>query len=256
MKFYQPHQNLQKYIQCYWLLDRTIEPHKILTQKIISDGSNGLIFNLASSVDIAVDGKVSRGLKGVLLTGATIKPTYLMLKNRVKMIGIRFNMGGSYPFFEKSISSYMDSVIEFQDDAWKRVEESLDEENMVECLDDFLLEQLLPHRVEESDRILEMIALIFKEPNIKKDDLSDLFDLSHRQLERKFKELLGLSMKQIQALIRVHSSRESIKSNAFSTLTEVGYESNYYDQSHFIKEFKKMTDTTPKKYQKEKSGLS
>lgn len=32
------------------------------------------------------------------------------------------------------------------------------------------------------------------------------------------------------------------------TLTEIAYEAGYYDQSHFIREFKSYTNLTPKQY--------
>jgi len=34
-------------------------------------------------------------------------------------------------------------------------------------------------------------------------------------------------------------------------LTKIAYESDYYDQAHFIKDFKKFTGTTPKEFLKD-----
>jgi len=252
LKFHQPNKKLKKYIQCYWSLDVMTEKNKTITQKIISDGSNGVIFNLASAVDIMVDTHLNKNLNDILITGATLKPTYLTIRDRTKLIGVRFNIGGSYPFFEQSLNGYSDRVVGFEDEAWQGVLERLQHESITGVLDEFLLERLIPHKLEQTDWMLEVIALLFKYPVISKDELCTQLSVSHRQLERKFKELVGLSVKQIQSIIKLHNSRESIKENAFSTLTEVGYESHYYDQSHFIKEFKKLTDTTPKKYHQEK----
>ena len=36
--------------------------------------------------------------------------------------------------------------------------------------------------------------------------------------------------------------------NQFTSLTSVAYEGNYYDQAHFIKDFKEFTGMSPKMF--------
>ncbi|MCC6383784.1 MAG: helix-turn-helix transcriptional regulator [Bacteroidia bacterium] len=43
--------------------------------------------------------------------------------------------------------------------------------------------------------------------------------------------------------------------NSDSSLTQIGLEAGYYDQSHFIREFKSYTNLTPKEYQASVRGL-
>lgn len=71
--------------------------------------------------------------------------------------------------------------------------------------------------------------------------------LSRRQLSRFSHEWFGMStesffgyQKYLEALDRLHQSGKS--------LTEIGLESGYYDQSHFIRQFKFYTGLTPKQY--------
>lgn len=42
--------------------------------------------------------------------------------------------------------------------------------------------------------------------------------------------------------------KTKILSKEVKSLTNVSYESNYYDQSYFIREFKKLTNLNPKKF--------
>jgi AraC-like DNA-binding protein len=84
--------------------------------------------------------------------------------------------------------------------------------------------------------------------------LSEQFCSSQRNLTRKFNELLGmcteeaiLYKKYLHSLDLVHHTR--------LRLTEIAYESNFYDQSHLTREFKRYTGLTPKDYRKRKGPV-
>jgi AraC-like DNA-binding protein len=73
------------------------------------------------------------------------------------------------------------------------------------------------------------------------------FFLSKRQFERKFKESSGFSPKFFSRIIRFQSAvkHHGIKDKS---LTEIAYDCGYYDQSHFIHEFKEFSGYHPKHF--------
>jgi AraC-like DNA-binding protein len=70
--------------------------------------------------------------------------------------------------------------------------------------------------------------------------------ISARQTERKFNESVGFSPKFFSRLIRFHSSLKF--SGTDYSLTEIAYRSGYFDQSHFIREFKQFSGMNPGRY--------
>jgi AraC-like DNA-binding protein len=80
------------------------------------------------------------------------------------------------------------------------------------------------------------------------EELSSLACLSRKQFERIFLEYIGISPKQYLKIIRFQSSIFLKSKNEDISLTELAYESGYYDQSHFINEYRKMTGITPKQF--------
>jgi AraC-like DNA-binding protein len=85
-------------------------------------------------------------------------------------------------------------------------------------------------------------------------DLAKELCYSPRQLQRKSHEFFGMNpeallgyKRYLKALKLLHGPEES--------LTGIGYLSGYYDQAHFIREFKTYTSLTPGDYQKNKSHL-
>ncbi|TXJ23716.1 MAG: AraC family transcriptional regulator [Chitinophagaceae bacterium] len=71
--------------------------------------------------------------------------------------------------------------------------------------------------------------------------------LSTRQFERNFKEFAGFSPKLYSRIIRFQSAIEQYGQTGKS-LTEIAYDCGYYDQSHFIHDFKEFSGLHPRHY--------
>jgi AraC-like DNA-binding protein len=76
-----------------------------------------------------------------------------------------------------------------------------------------------------------------------KDDIS-----KRRQLERHFRKQIGISPKQLSKAIRLQATLNLLLNKKSETLTDIAYESDYFDQNHFIKDFKDLVGVTPKEY--------
>lgn len=74
--------------------------------------------------------------------------------------------------------------------------------------------------------------------------------LGRRKLERLFKQQVGLAPKQLSRLLRVRQARYLIKLNPDQALSEVALGAGFYDQSHFSRQFRRVTGATPGEYQR------
>ncbi|RYL92509.1 AraC family transcriptional regulator [Sporolactobacillus sp. THM7-4] len=84
-------------------------------------------------------------------------------------------------------------------------------------------------------------------------NLSDLYrntGYSERYIRKKFEEYVGFSPKQFSQIVRFQNSIMRLLGdkdlNDFDIVDEYGY----YDQAHFINDFKKFADLTPNQYKK------
>lgn len=82
--------------------------------------------------------------------------------------------------------------------------------------------------------------------NIRIKELAEQLCISQSPLEKRFRQAVGTSPKKFATIVRLkHVIQQA--GNATS-LTELGFEAGFYDQAHFIREFKTFTGDTPEKF--------
>jgi AraC-like DNA-binding protein len=84
--------------------------------------------------------------------------------------------------------------------------------------------------------------------DISVDELSGKLNINRRKLERRFSEVIGLSPKQLSKIIRLQSTLKLLSKDPNYSLTTAAIEGNYYDQAHFIHDFKEFTGLSPKQF--------
>ncbi len=113
-----------------------------------------------------------------------------------------------------------------------------------------IINRFLEGRLRESARpeIIHATQRIFRERGLTDvKALAETVSLSQRQFERQFKANVGFSPKSFSRIVRFNSLLSDYAHNDVS-LTEMAYDFGYYDQSHFIHDFKKFSGYSPKTY--------
>lgn len=86
--------------------------------------------------------------------------------------------------------------------------------------------------------------------NITEKEISLDTGYSERYINRLFNEKMGLNPKTFSKMIRFQSAIQNINRDYTLTLTDLALKLGYYDQAHFIHDFKSFSGMTPKKYLK------
>jgi AraC-like DNA-binding protein len=115
----------------------------------------------------------------------------------------------------------------------------------VSVLEDFLLSIYTPLKDQAVlDEAVHLLSDFDNELPINK--VADRLGLAYRTFDRLFKKHLGMSPIVYKKIARFrHSLKNKVFNDRFKKLTEIGYESNFYDQSYFIKVYTKLTGANP-----------
>ena len=81
------------------------------------------------------------------------------------------------------------------------------------------------------------------------EDLAQTAGVHPVTVSKYFRKYFGCTFGEYIRRIRIERSLSIIKNSSFS-LTEIGYECGFYDQSHFSRTFQQLTGFSPKSYAK------
>ncbi len=180
-----------------------------------------------------------------------------LLENEGRAFGVKFKPGGFYPFIKAPVSQLTDSSISFDDELgvdakpWEEAIFALEAEGkMVELVEQFLRERL-PERDENVTLINQIVDLIIADRTITKvDDVVKRVHLNKRTLQRLFNQYVGISPKWVIKGYRLQEAAEKLEKGDDADSTRIALELGYFDQAHFIKDFKTIVGRTPAEYAK------
>ena len=105
-------------------------------------------------------------------------------------------------------------------------------------------------------RVEYATKLIKQYPSISMEKLSDLVCLSSRRLRKLFSEQTGFSPGYFKKLSRFNSATKQLEKEDFDKLSDVAFDNKYFDQAHFIKDFRHFSGLSPKDFLKQKADSS
>jgi AraC-like DNA-binding protein len=177
----------------------------------------------------------------------------LSLSGKTGMILIVFRPHGVKSFFNFPITELLNENLSLQDLANNEAVELEDKlfnspnnKQRVIHLENFFIKRLIPNnefeRVEHAVKIIEN-----SKGKIKAQDIAHEVFLGIKQFERTFSKYVGVNPKKFASIIRLQNVLQ-INSKDKRTLSQIAVDNGYYDQSHFIHDFKSLTGLTPKAF--------
>lgn len=178
-----------------------------------------------------------------------------LLEGEGRVFGIKFRPGAFYPFIKSPVSRLTDRSISFPDvfgfdcTPLEQALLSLTNECQMIALVEHFLREHLPERDETVELINAIIDCIIEDRAINKvDDIAARLSLSKRTLQRLFSQYVGVSPKWVIKRSRLHEAAEQLAHGNAVDLPRMALDLGYFDQAHFIKDFKTIVGLTPLEY--------
>jgi len=244
-----PDDNLKPYIFCYWispveLSNSNIEIQNISNELIVPDGCIDILFRLD---------KKTKELQ-ILVIGMMDAPSKVYLEyHRIQTFGIRFYPGVLYPFFKYPLKEFTNKII-LLDDVIEDIRIKLGEElisastinEMISATNKYF--STLLNNSLQNNTLNNALFLIYKSKgNITVKDISNREVISERQIRRIFNNWIGINPKTFCKIVRFQNILKTTMLSQEINWTNLALESGYYDQTHFINEFKEFCSFTPEK---------
>jgi AraC-like DNA-binding protein len=192
------------------------------------------------------------------LLGAQITPFKLLVEESHKTVSIIFQPGGLNRFLNIPITEIFDHGYSAREVIGREIEELLDKSHDTNSLmelnsivQSYFLKKL--SHIKEPLPIDFALQHLLTNYNTNMDKIAGMACMSIRNFERKCKERLGMPAKMYARIARFHKAYKIIESSPQISWANLTYEVGYYDQTHFIKDFKEFAKITPTLLHKELS---
>lgn len=252
MKFdkYFPTERLKPYIKYFVVSENELEnEYKVFP-------SSGLVIGFQYKGQLASikDNRESK-LTSAGITGIT--DGYKIFKNSVDIgtVLVYFTEVGFTHFVSHPANELFNLSLSlgdvFDKNSVTEIEEKLaianTDKQRIKVVEQFLVSQL--NDIETDKLIVEAVKLIYQSNGtIRIKELNEKLFISPSPFEKRFRKVVGATPKKFASIVRFNSVLENLK--ATKTLTEICYENNFFDQAHFIKDFKQFTGDTPENFKR------
>ncbi len=239
-------------IKSFWSINKQSDV-TIQREKIIPDGYPELIFHLGDVYKTNINGVWQ--LQGKDLIAGQIK-NYFFLENtgESKMFAIKLQPWALTKLFDIEIASLTDKVVEIPSEILKIIHpikevatSFLSFNEKVKQIEDWFLSYISRLQIKplEGQKIVELI--IKNNGKLSLQELQNKIGISERSSERYFKAHIGLSPKFYVRIIRFSYIFRLVQRNDIDW-SDIVFQAGFYDQSHFIKNFKEFTGEDPTRY--------
>ncbi len=256
---FNPHPLLRQYVDSYLLVSVDQPETSSIEVSLFPNITQRLVFGLDTGNTI-YDCKYSEFCAPNYIVGPNDAIRRVRTSPGLRKMMVQFKPGGLYKIFRLPAHNFSNRTRNAVEFLGKQVFEIGDQlrgkplSGKIELMDDWLIENLqIPKKADRNiDHAIQLIEQY--NGNISLRELEHATFTTKRTLERHFLEQIGLLPKSFSRLVRFNSVIRFIEANLNVKWRQLADVFGYYDQSHFINEFKSLTGGLPQDYFLLKTG--
>ena len=252
---------LRNYVRFFWeiCVEQMQLNHKLIPQRNIN-----LRFNLSETPQyVYLNGREHR-LADVYFSGLQdhFMNAHIKLDGKVHMIGVCFQPEGFYPFLRIPVSEFKNQLLGADEVGFKlaqticeRLKEAPDIASRITILENELVTLLVNDNLTPGSFQQVFSALKQSDNPLQISEFCERNNIGLRKLERMYNKYVGVSANTYGTLNRFHKSLNQLLYKDYSKLSDLAFDNGYFDQMHFIKEFKRFAGNTPKSFVQQNNSI-
>ena len=256
---FEPSRKWADLVDCYWFMNTDYPLSLDSTEYLHPDGGMGIILNYGDPLQFGESNQAGT----CVLDGTNTITRALGFNGIINSAGIRFKPAGACQFFSQSLSELKNEMaslegvhIKHHSDLYYKLDKAKTYYEKITIIEDWLYRSARPETV-TSKAVAASIQLINKDKGILPiSTLAQKLDCSPRKIERLFRAQVGMSPKEYSRNLRIDAARIYMKHYQHLSLADIAYQLEFYDQAHFIHQFKQVVGMAPREYCKTRSWSS
>ena len=254
---YIPPPPLSDFVDMFWSYEGYEPPHS--RERVIPTGKMQVIVNLREDVLRVYDRQDHRrfqSLGGSLISGTHSRFVVIDTASQASTVGVLFKAGGAQPFLEISAGELRDADVPL-DALWGtkatelrgRLLEAQTPEARFGVLEQALLAQVA-RPLTHHPAVAFALRAFQRMPRTRRavKEVSERTSLSQRRFIQLFREEVGLTPKLFCRILRFQEVIRLVGSERHVEWAELALRCGYFDQAHFVHDFRAFSGTTPTNY--------
>jgi AraC-like DNA-binding protein len=249
-----PEGRLADYVRAIWTVDVAASPGDSPEQPVVPDGCPELIFNLGDPIH-RIRGNEYDVHDRTMLAGQITGAIRLRPQGRVALVGVRLHPWAIHALLGVGAVELRDNIVPFEIVVGRAVRDQLDiraahqspsafARVVTEALSRHVAGRPAPSAAAITVyRALREVSRNGDRPTV--SGVAKSLGRSERQLQRVFKESVGLSPKLYLRMVRVQHALRCAEREPTRSWGEVSSRCGFYDQSHLTREFLQFAGCTP-----------
>jgi AraC-like DNA-binding protein len=265
LQIHQPAFPLNEFVENLVYYHGYSAPHDL--DRFLPDGNTEIIIDLTGTPQYIYDNDTLGEIqicRHAWVSGVRTQPITIPSGRGSRMLIVAFKKGKAFPFYPFPVSELADTVVAADlvfgrnfHDFREGLLAARSIQNMFRLVEAFLLQQAgdALHTDSASKCIEYALSSMIHQPTLRRlHRLSDEIGYSQKHFINLFTQQVGVSPKQYLKILRFQKVITSLENRRSNHWSEIARESGYYDQAHFIHDFKLFSGFTPGEYMKKKSG--
>lgn len=244
---------LARYVDFVWMLEGTATYER---ETVLPNGSVELIFNLGSPHKVLdpTDGTRATVFRESWIAGMQQAPLTIQAVRESNLVGVRFRPGGCQAFLGAPLTEITDQVIEARELFGPLVEQLRERvcraPSAVErrrAIESTLLERIGSVAIDPlAERAVAMLTI--SAGRVRTSRVADLLGTTEKTLIARFSRTVGVRPKVFARIARLQAVIRAVSNQATPDWADVALSCGYFDQSHLINDFRRLSGTTPEDY--------
>jgi AraC-like DNA-binding protein len=252
---YKPLSPLDSFVEFYWTGGFNTGRIPRFSQFVMPNGYVELIIHLTDLHCDLQSGTSWGQSPDYTVIGLHTRPYEVRFRSHVRTFGIRFKPEGVFNLFGVPASLFSERFEDMEfvlgrpfRDFCSRLREAGNIHQQRNLTHQYLLRQLNDHHPEKT--YLNCAAELIRNAKTasRVEELPGLVYISRRQLEREFRDKVGLTPKQYMRIARLNAINRYLLSGSTLNLGSLSLEAGFADQAHLCREFKTFAGLPPARF--------
>jgi AraC-like DNA-binding protein len=250
---------LQGLVKYFWVVRS--EGHEALDHKLLPVSNMDLVFNLGCPARHVAEGR-EEDTPQYYFRGLQSRHNTTRQSGRFNTFGVSFFPAGLYPVLGTPLADYENQTVDFDAEVpgfiatlENRIDSEGDAAEQAAILEELLLKMIDPEYLPDKNTLGLIRAFSAGGDAHSVRAFCEQHGIGQRRLERIFQKYIGASPKAFRRIQRFQTIVNRLLKRDVHEFGALAYEHGFFDQAHFINDFKALAGSSPKRFVEEKQAV-